>query len=113
MMEVVKQDKLLDAANTEGIWDDIVAAAETYGSKYKIIFLWLLWLIAGLVFGVVWVDEWDSATALDFVLSSVSGGGMICCLSNIFMSNVVYNNVVYSVFITSTLWPHTNTMLLC
>ena len=75
MMEVVKQDKIIDAANTEGIWDDIVAAAETYGSKYKLILLWVMWLIAGLVFGVVWVDDWDTATALDFVLSSVSGGG--------------------------------------
>ena len=77
MMEVVKQDKLIDAANTEGIWDDIVAGIETYGSKYKIIFFWLLWIAAGLIFGVVSVDDWDTSMALDFVLSSLSGGGYL------------------------------------
>lgn len=75
MMEVVKQDKLIDAANTEGYWDDIVAAVETYSSKYKIIFFWLLWLIVGLIFGIVWIDEWDASISMDFVLSCVSGGG--------------------------------------
>ena len=75
MMEVVKQDKLIDAANTEGIWDDIVAAFDTYGSKYKIILFWVLWLVIGLIFGVIWIEDWDSSVSIDFVLSSVSGAG--------------------------------------
>lgn len=80
MMEVIKQDKMIDAANTEGYWDDIVAAVETYSSKYKIILVWILWIFAGLIFGIVWVDEWDGSIALDFVLSCNSGGGKIVCV---------------------------------
>jgi len=77
MMEVVKQDKLIDAANTEGIWDDIVAAVESYSSKYKIILFWILWGVGGVVFGANSVDGWDTSIALDFVLSSLSGGGYL------------------------------------
>lgn len=77
MAEILKKKQLTVAAATEGYMDDIVAVFTYYMPKYKVIALFLFYILFGFVFIWTAIDEIDCVDALDFVLSTLSGAGYV------------------------------------
>ena len=74
-IQMVKKAKLDAAAETEGYWDDIQASFHIYFPKFKIIILFVIWFIGGLVCFKIICPHYSFLDAADFVVSSLSGGG--------------------------------------
>jgi len=77
MVEILRKKEMERAAATDGVWDDIIATARLYGPKYKIFFLFFIWIIFGVVWGIVTVPGWGFLYSLDYTLSTLSGGGYV------------------------------------
>lgn len=77
MAEILRQKQVEAAANTEGYYDDIQALFVYYAPKYKVIVLFILWIIFGVVFVSSAVEGFDIPKSMDFVLSTLSGAGYL------------------------------------
>jgi len=74
-VDAMRKRDLEAAADTEGYWDDIVAAVKFYGPKLKAHILFLVWVCLGVAFGCGCV-KWPLVSALYFAVSSMATGGM-------------------------------------
>lgn len=74
-VEAIRKQAVLQALETEGIWDDIVALLQYWVPKLYIPVLFIGWEIFGIVWSCIFV-RWSFADALYFVASGLTGGGM-------------------------------------
>eukprot|EP00602_Paraphysomonas_sp_CaronLab_P009560 CAMPEP_0185020120 /NCGR_PEP_ID=MMETSP1103-20130426/2725_1 /TAXON_ID=36769 /ORGANISM="Paraphysomonas bandaiensis, Strain Caron Lab Isolate" /LENGTH=787 /DNA_ID=CAMNT_0027550835 /DNA_START=268 /DNA_END=2631 /DNA_ORIENTATION=- len=75
IIDVIRRHQVKAAAETAGYSDDVKAWLVYYLPKYKIIVLFAVWIIFGMMWGMMSVNEWGWFHAFDFVLSTLSGAG--------------------------------------
>jgi hypothetical protein len=73
--DAMRKRELAIAADTEGYWDDIVAALRLYGPKLKAHMLFLLWIVLGTVFSCC-LEGWSLVSGIYFSISTMATGGM-------------------------------------
>ena len=83
LMQMMKKKDLALAAETEGYQDDILAFFTFYLPKLKIFIVFIIWFIIGIVWYVVTLPPSTNGWELvDFVLSTLSGGGYLAIKTN-------------------------------
>lgn len=74
-VEAIRKQAILEALETEEIWDDVVALAQYWGPKFFIPVMFLAWETLGVLWSCFFV-KWSFADAVYFVASGLTGGGM-------------------------------------
>lgn len=74
-IQMIKKAQLEAAAETEGYWDDIVAGFYIYFPKFKIVLLFLIWFVGGVICFKFIVPHYTYVDASDYVVSCLTGGG--------------------------------------
>jgi hypothetical protein len=75
IIQMIKKNQLEAAAETEGYWDDIVAAFNIYFPKFRILLLFLMWLLLGVFVFQAIVPHYTYVDSSDYVVSCLTGGG--------------------------------------
>jgi hypothetical protein len=75
LTQMVKEEALEEAANTEGYWDDILAFFTLYFHKFKVVLFLFLIGIVGVLATRLFVPEYDIWMALEFIFSTLTGAG--------------------------------------
>jgi hypothetical protein len=74
-VEAIRKQAILEALETEEIWDDVLALLRYWLPKLSIPILFVAWEALGIVWSCLCV-RWSFADALYFVSSGLTGGGM-------------------------------------
>jgi hypothetical protein len=74
-IEALRKQAILDAAQTEEVWDDIIAILKYWIPKLQIPLLFLGWEALGIVWSCIFV-KWSFFDGLYFVSSGLATGGM-------------------------------------
>lgn len=85
LIQMMKKKELALAAETEGYKDDIIAFFTYYLPKLKIFIVFLGWFVMGIVWYVFTLPTSSSSNGwqlIDFVLSTLSGGGYLAIETN-------------------------------
>lgn len=75
LTQMVKEEALELAADTEGYWDDILAFLTLNFHKFKVVLFLFLWGFLGVVAVIFFVPEYDTGTAVEFIFSVLTGAG--------------------------------------
>lgn len=91
---MMKKKDLALAAETEGYKDDIIAFFTFYLPKLKIFIVFLLWFILGIFWYLVTLPSSTNGWELiDFVLSTLSGGGYLAIETSSSRSQYVVTSI--------------------
>jgi hypothetical protein len=78
IMQMMKKKDLALAAETEGYKDDVIAFFTFYLPKLKIFIAFIIWFAVGLAwYGSTLPPSTNGWVLIDFVLSTLSGGGYL------------------------------------
>ena len=75
LQQLVKQEALEKAAQTEGCLDDVKAFATLYYSKTKVVLLLLVACVTGVVTAVTVIPTFTVLNAAEFIFSTLTGAG--------------------------------------
>jgi hypothetical protein len=83
IIQIIKMKELDAAAETEGCWDSIKSLTNVHLPTLKIITVFLVWFVFGLLWFPLTNTEYTVAKNVDFMLSTLTGGGYLSLPSSI------------------------------